>query len=279
MTCAMLIAMLASVAPGGALTAPKGVDCSGIKIARDMPKQTTINLGGSTLRGTVITGSGWRLRSGTYRAVGGAMALGPNGYAIKIAGRRIRIDAALITDAKKGIVIDQAAAVTIADSRFLRLGEDGIIASRVAGLAVARNRFADVIGKPTECRMGAAVTLGVPQRDCAGVWTDGFHADAVQMRNGVTDALIEANDIAGAMQGVGQFDTTGDAPLEQVTVRANRIAVTTPHAITLGECVACRIEGNNVTRGVGSAYKAVIRPGIARRCGNAVQDDVADGRC
>ncbi|MCE7797840.1 hypothetical protein LWE61_14910 [Sphingobium sufflavum] len=277
--CATLAAVLASAAPGSTISVAKGSDCAGVRIARDMPKQTTLNLGGSTLRGLVITGAGWRLRSGTYRATGGAMALGPNGYAIKIAGRRIRIDGALVTDAKKGIVIDQAAGVTIADSRFLLLGEDGIIASRVAGLTVVRNRFADVIGKPTECRVGGSVTLNVPQRACAGTWTDGFHADGVQMRNGVTDALIENNELSGAMQGIGQFDTAGDAPLERITARANRIAVTTPHTITLGECRECRIEWNKVTRGAGSIYKAVIRPGLARRCGNDVQDERPDGSC
>jgi len=278
--CATFIAALATVAPGGTVTLAKGATCEGVKITRDMPRQTTVNLGGATLRGLVITGSNWRVRSGTLRAIGGAHMAGPLGYGVKIAGKRIRIDGALVTDAKKGIVVDLAADVTIADSRFLRLGEDGIIASRVRGFQVVRNRFAGVLGKPSECQVGMIVTYSVAKRDCRGAWTDGYHADAVQMRNGVTDALIASNLVEGSTQGITQMDTTGDAPLERVTIRDNVVMTSTYHPITLTACIRCLIEKNVVRRAPGSAIKAVIRPGEARRCENDVQDEkVQDRAC
>jgi hypothetical protein len=186
----------------------------------------------------------------------------------------------MVTAAKKGVVIDGAREVKIIRSQFVRLGEDGVIASRVAGLHIVGSSFEQTIGKPTACLVKGKKSLDVAKRDCVGTWTDGFHADAVQMRNGVTDALIEGNTVRGATQGLTQMDTKGDLPLQRVVIRQNVVTTTGYHSITLANCIGCRIEGNEVRRQAGATKRAVIIPGQALRCGNLAPDDkVRDRPC
>ena len=187
-----------------------------------------------------------------------------------------------LTEAKKGIVTDNADRVTIADSRFLRYGEDGVIANRTRGLTIVRSGFAEIIGKPTQCTTAGGVILNLAKRDCdtkAGAWIDGYHLDAVQMPNATTDVLLEGNVVVGKTQGLTEISASGDARLERVTIRGKSIAAEAHH-ITLHSCADCLIERNTVRRYAGAPqWKAVIRPGVARRCGNDVQDEKADGGC
>ena len=277
-TCATIAALLAS-AQGGETIHLKG-DCPTIQVRKHYSREVTVDAETATVRGLIVSGGNLRWRGGTVAASGGAFAVGRPGYGILITGRNVTIEGVRITAAKKGIVLDQAANVTIARSRFWRLAEDGIIASRTAGLQVRDNRFEETIGKPSQCVAGGRTTYKVRRRDCAGVWTDGTHADAVQMRNGVKDALIEGNLIVGDTQGITQMDTTGDAPLERVVIRRNSILTTGYHPITLDVCLGCRIEGNDVHRAAGSAKRAVIIAGRATRCGNVAPDDrIRDRPC
>lgn len=283
-TCATIKAVLAS-ASGGEVISLNG-NCPTITITKAYTKQVTINAGGSSVAGLVITGKNVRWRSGMITAPGGAFASGPLGYGIRVynGAANIRFDGVTITAAKKGVVLDSVSGITFADSKFVLLGEDGIIASRVTGMTVARSRFAQTIGKPSECNVGGVVTLDVPSRDCialGGVWRDGFHADAVQMRNGVVNARIYDSIVEGATQGITQMDTTGDAPLERVAIERNIVRTDNYHHITLGaNCIGCRVMNNRVERAAGSLIKAVIRQGAATRCGNYAQDErVQDGAC
>lgn len=281
-TCATLAAILAS-AQGGEVISLTNQNCPTITISKAYTKQVTINAGGSSVAGLVITGKNVRWRSGMITALGGAFASSTPGYGVRIynGAANIRFDGVTVTAAKKGVVLDLASGVVFADSRFVLLGEDGIIASRVNGLTVARTRFAQTIGKPSECNVAGVVTLGVPSRDCLGVWKDGYHADAIQMRNGVVNARIYDNLVEGPTQGITQMDTTGDAPLERVIVERNIVRTSNYHPITLGaNCIGCRIMNNRVERAVGSQIKAVIRQGAAVRCGNYAQDErVQDAPC
>jgi Right handed beta helix region len=229
-----------------------------------------------------VTGGNIRWRGGRLAAKDGAHGFAGNGYAVRIynGAANVNFEGVTVTAAKKGIVIDQARNISIVDSRFVALGEDGMIVSRVNGLTVARNQFGQTIGKPTECMVNGRTQLAVIRRNCAGVWKDGYHADALQMRNGVVNARISDNLVEGKTQGLTQMDTTGDAPLQNVTIERNIVRTDNYHHITLGNCIGCVITGNRVERAVGSQIKAVIRPGTARRCGNTAQDEkVQDKRC
>lgn len=279
-TCATIAAMLAS-AQGGEVINLKG-NCPTITISKAYARQLTVNAQGASVSGLVVRGTNIRWRGGKLAAKDGAHGRAGNGYAVLIhqAAANVRLEGVTITAAKKGIVIDQARNVAIVDSRFVALGEDGMIVSRVNGLTVAGNQFGSPIGKPTECLVNGQIQLGLAKRNCPGVWKDGYHADALQMRNGVVNARISGNLVEGKLQGITQMDTTGDAPLENVIVENNIVRTDNYHHITLGNCIACAIRNNRVERAAGSKIKAVIRPGIATRCGNSAQDErTQDRRC
>lgn len=254
-----------------------------IAIRRNYPTAITIDATDANVRGLQISGGGVLWRSGTLQATGGRYGFASLGYAALVTGRNVTFSGVTFTNARKGIVLDRASGISVQDSQFIRLGEDGIIASRVNRLAVQRNRFLQVLPKPTTCIIpGGSIINGLTKRDCddrRGVWKDGYHADAVQMRNAVVDAVISDNVVDAKTQGFTQMDTVGDRPLERVRIERNTIAADAHH-ITLGRnCRSCSIRDNIVSRNRYSRNRAVIRPGAARRCQNRVQDEDADGRC
>lgn len=281
-TCATIALALMS-AKGGETINLKG-ECPLTTIRAKPAKVVTVNAGGATVRGLwFVNAANIRWRSGTVRAPKGAMASSGDGYgALVRASVNIRFDGVLFTDAKKALVTDNADRVAIVDSRFLRYGEDGIIANKTRGLTILRNRFDQIIGKPTECTVTGGVIPGLAKRDCdakGGAWIDGFHSDAVQLRNATVDVLIEGNTVTGKTQGLTQMDATGDLPLQRVRIVGNTVTADAHH-ISLGlNCEGCAIERNTVRRWPTSTYRAVIRPGAARRCGNDVQDEKSDEKC
>lgn len=251
-SCATLSALIAS-AQGGETFRLEGA-CGSIEIARDFPSAVTIEAPSASVRGLVLSGSNIVWRGGTIAAPAGMAGTAGEGYAVHIIGRRIAVEGALITDARMGMVIAGAAEIAIRGNRFWRLRSDGINVSRTEGLVVSGNSF-------TEMRPGP-----------------GDHPDAVQLRDGVRDAMIEYNWVRGDTQGIAQMDKKGDAPLERIVVRRNSVQVEQYHAVTLSECRECRIEDNAVRRGRPDR-KAVIRAGEAARCGNAAEDEKRDRRC
>lgn len=278
-TCASLAAVLAR-ADGGETIALQG-NCPTVTISRSYPQPVTIDAAKARIGGLVLTGANIRWRGGTLSAPGGLDGKGPTGYAVLIRGaRNIHVERAVVTAAKKGMVIDKARSVTVHRVEFTGLREDGIIASETAGLTVTDSRFAGSVPRPTRCISPAgAVTEGVPHRDCKGTWVDGNHPDAVQMRNGVTNVRIAGNTVRGPTQGITQMDTTGDAPLARVVIEDNDIATSHFHQITLSDCDDCVIRRNVVRRERGWERRAVIRPGKALRCGNDSQDEARDKPC
>ena len=251
-TCASLAAVLVSLKAGGSVQLSGS--CDRIQIARVFPARVTIDATRAQVRGLALSGQNITWRGGTLSASHGAGGNGPNGYAVRITGRGIVLEDALITGSRMGLVVFEAADITVRNNRFWRVRSDGINASRTTGLRIQKNSFSEFQPRP------------------------GDHADAVQLRDGVVDALIERNSVSGDAQGIGQMDTKGDKPLERIVVRGNTIRVTAYHTVTLGECRDCRIENNDVTRGR-SDRKAVIRAGLAKRCGNRTTDERSDGRC
>lgn len=282
-TCATIAIILTS-AKGGESINLKGV-CERLSIKKSYPKAVTINASGAVVRGLTITGENVRWSSGKIVAPKGVDGKGPDVYGLLVRGaRNVQINGVTFGFSRKAIVIDRSDNVVISNNLFNGYGEDGVIASATSRLAVERNRFVNVVGKPSECETAVGVAAGVSRRDCAkkgGAWTDGFHADAIQLRDGVKNAVIRFNYIAGKTQGITQMDTNGDAPLHNVLVADNEVWGEVHHITLGGEgCDDCRIERNKVRRFPGAAqWKAVVRSGPARRCGNDVQDEKPDGIC
>lgn len=278
-TCASIAAALAS-AQGGETIVLKGT-CPTITIARSYTRPVTIDASGAKVSGVVLSGANIRWNGGTLSAPGGLDGKGPLGYAVLIRGaRNVRVERAIVTGAKKGMVIDKARNVTVDRVQFAALREDGIIASETAGLTITGNAFGGSLPRPSQCTSpSGVVATAVPHRDCRGVWTDGNHPDAVQMRNGVTDVLVARNTVRGPTAGITQMDTTGDAPLARVVIENNRIETSTYHQITLTECADCTIRNNYVRAERGWGKRAIIRPGRAARCGNDTVDEARDGPC
>ena len=279
-TPATLPLVLETVRPGDTIALRSGTYAT-VVIRRTFSTPITIDASGSFVRGVQISGGGVVWRSGTIIAPLGQEGIGSTGYGALVTGTNVTFSGVYFSKARKGIVLDRAARVTISDSTFRGIGEDGVIASRTAGLTIVRNTFDRTVGKPSTCVTKKRVIRGLAKRDCeaqGGVWDDGWHPDAVQMRNAVTDAVITDNVLDGNTQGLTQMDTAGDAPLQRVRIERNTVSVNAHH-ITLGDCAGCTIRGNTVRRWRRDSYKAIIRPGKARRCGNVVQDEASDGRC
>lgn len=280
-TPATIASVITSARPGDTVVLQAGT-YRNVKITRSFTTPITIDAAGTTVRGLAISGSGVTWRSGTIVAPQGTTGVGPNVYGALVTGSRVTFSGTTFSTSRKALVLDRARDITVADSFFRGVGEDGIIASRTVGLTIVRNAFDKVIGKATSCVTATGIIRGLAKRDCTakrGTWTDGFHADAVQMRNGVTDALIADNVVNADTQGVTQMDAIGDAPLARIRIERNSIAATIHH-ITLGKnCNDCLIRGNTVRRYRPKSFNAIIRPGRARRCENDTIDEPRDGSC
>lgn len=278
-TCATLAAILAAAQGGETITLAKGSDCPTVIINRRFPKRVTVNAGGTVVRGLrVRDGGNLRWRSGQIRAAKGMIGTGADGYAVHLLrAADVRVDGVVLTDARIGLVADGGQRLTVADSRFWRLRADGINAQKVDGLTITRNSFDESQPLPSSCVTISSITFGVAQRDCVGIWTDGDHPDAIQLRNGVRRVTITFNTIRGQTQGAAQMDGPGDEPLEAAVVEHNDVAVDAYHPITFGNCIDCRIRFNRVVRVPGSAKKAriIAGPGVIE-CGNMVQDAASE---
>ena len=276
-TCATIAAILASASGGETIRLATGT-CAPITVARNYASRVLVDATGATLKGLRVTGGGnltWR--GGTIQAADGAAGVAVGGYGVYLRGAtNVTIENVKLTAAKKAMVLDGATLIVIANNLFDKVGEDGIIASGSSRVNVIGNIFQNTLGKPTVCTFLNGTAPGLSQRDCVargGLWVDGYHPDAIQMRNGMNGVLVSGNTVKGDSQGITQMDTPGDAPLRSVQIDRNTVAVDAGHSITLGDnCVNCTIRWNTVTRGVGSTFKTAVRPGAALACGNKVQD-------
>jgi parallel beta-helix repeat protein len=277
-TCATLLAVLAQ--NPGATVQLRGT-CGPIELKAAYARPVTIDASGATVRGLRISGRNITWKGGTLAAIDGLRGRGPRGYALHVSGSGVKVSGVTFTDAQTGVVLYKAAQIRLEDNVFTGLRADGVTLAASSGIVIARNRFENARPDPPVCRTPARVVIpDIPKRDCNGDWRDGDHPDAIQMRDGVSDVLIEKNVVTGRTQGIAQMDTKGDKPLANIRILSNEIATDNYHHITLGECSGCRIERNIVKRAKGSQRKAVIRAGTASRCGNKVQDEAfSDGVC
>jgi hypothetical protein len=275
-SCATLVAAIDAAQPGETVQLQRGSDCPAIVITARKTAQLDVNAGFSRVRGvTFRKAQNIRWRSGTVSAPGGAMVLGKEGYGFNLDGScGIAINGVRITDANRGIAGGNGCDISITDNTFVGIGQDSMILAKIDGLQVLRNHGSGTIGKPTSCTTAAATLHGLSKAACvaiAGQWTDGFHADFLQLRNGIKRARIAFNVYLGRQQGIVQMDTPGDAALEDVVIEDNRGITENNHPITLGECIRCIIRRNFVDRPAGLIKRAVIIAGKAVECDNVVQ--------
>lgn len=276
-TCATISTVLPLAQPGD--TVKLEGDCGEIVVANRYSGRVTIDAAKASVKGLRLTGENITWLGGVLVAPDGMDGFAAKGYAVSIHGANIRLAHALVTDAKKGVVVDQARNITIEQVKFWRMREDGIIASRLVNASFDDNVFSEFRPRPTRCDVGGVITEGLPKRDCAGIWTDGNHADGIQLRNGVINARIRRNSVFGDFQGaIGQYDTTGDAPLERVLIEGNSARVTGFNSYTLGNCIGCRIERNRAWKG-NPLRRVPVRPGMATTCGNEIEGEKPDAPC
>lgn len=276
-TCSTILAMLA-YASGGETIQLFG-NCGPIVVNKHYDRPVIIDASKAMVHGLQITGKNVDWRGGTLVAQGGMQGRGRKGYALFISGANVSISGATLTKARMGAVVTKANTVRFSNNRFWRLRTDGINASTTTGLTISNNRFEGSLPNPSLCYLrNGQVQRSVRFKDCKGAWADGDHPDAVQLRDGVANAVLEHNIVTGNTQGLTQMDTRGDAPLSNVRIRANLVQTSNYHQITLYDCRGCRIDSNTVLRARGSPIKAVIRKGSALRCGNRVQDEPKEDR-
>ncbi len=274
-TCLTIVAALLA-AQGGEEIRLSGDCATPLTVSKVYTAPVVIDARGAKLHGLTITGTNVTWRGGTMVSRDGAVT-GPNGYALRIyKARGVRVEGATFGLSRKAIVVDLSSDITVTGGLFDGVGEDGIIASATSGLTITGNVFRGTLGKPTECAVNGGIIYGLSSRDClamGGVWKDGFHNDAIQLRNDDRDVLIAGNAVTGETQGIAQMDATTDLPLQRVRIMHNQVAVTYGHAITLGGCLDCAIIDNDVKRGPGSTTKTIIRfQAGTLACGNRVQD-------
>ncbi|WP_416907906.1 MAG: hypothetical protein ACMVO5_12945 [Polymorphobacter sp.] len=271
-TCAALLAALAG--PGGGKTFTLNEDCAGIEVRHYHAAPVTIDAAGHLLTGVVVEQDAGNvvLKGGVITAAGGEGAAGRPGYALLLRGARdVRVENMRFVRFNRGIVTDMAERITVVNSRF-EMGQDGIIANGGGALDFSDNEFLAVSFRPTTCALGGAVEEGLSARDCktkGGQWRDGWHQDAIQLRNGIVGVRVVGNKISGVQQGIGQMDASTDAPMRDIVVRDNEVSITGFHSITFGRASNVEIAENSVRQETGR--KTVIRVyEEARVCGNLV---------
>lgn len=270
-TCASIVSALASV-PGGSTLVLKG-DCPAITISRNYAPALVIEAEGAVVRGLLITGNGVTWRGGTIRAPIGVDAKGPPGYGAKVTGRNTTFDKVKFIESNRAIVTDGAVNLTVKRSQF-RLGQDGIIAAGGSGLDVLNNDFRVTSRKKSKCTTATRTIEGIPAKVCrsqGGEWRDGWHQDAVQLRNGIIGVRVIGNTIEGVDQGIGEMKAKTDAPLSNVLIKDNDVAVSGYHSITIGEGSSNVRIVNNKVRQTGGQRTVIRIPETAVACENDVQ--------
>ena len=268
-----------SAAEGGDTLVLAG-DCDEITITERFDRRVTVDASNAVVRGLrIIGGANVSWVGGVVIAPGGMDGPSNTGYAIHLRGaENVRISDVVITDANRGMVMDDTRNVVLSGNRFWRLRTDGLISRNSVNVQVKGNQFSETVPVPTSCTMpDGSVLRGLAKRNCEGVWRDGTHSDAIQFYDGATNWKITGNTIRGDTQGIVNFG--GKAPARDIEIIDNDVAVTTGHTISVVKCLGkCLVAGNKVSRG-DPGRKAAIYEGTAFRCGNRVSDQAYDGDC
>jgi hypothetical protein len=287
-TCLSLAAALADPAASGLYKLTE--NCP----ARDDPRQPaafpvvawhaapmTVDLGGHTVAGIRIReGGNVTFENGTIEAPRGsgfdATRGSPHFYGIALGNaRQVTLRGITLTNARKALAISRGGDITLTKSRCTGRVEDCVIATGVHGLTVTHNWAGNFEHRPRRCTYpDGQLKYNIAGRVCLaakGTFVDGWHGDFVQHRDGATDILVAHNVIETPGQGGGQMESRNDAPLARIVWRDNDIK-SLIHQVTLTNCSDCLIANNKLSRYPGSPFRAYVRPGTARACGNSSPD-------
>lgn len=270
-SCASIISILANV-PAGQSVKLTGT-CHAIRISRVYKPSLVIDAKDAIIYGLTITGGGISWRGGTIRASGGVDAAGRAGYGAYVSGSNVSFEGIRFIDSNRSVVSNGAVDFSVRRSLFY-LGQDGVIANRGYGLDISHNTFRVSSSKPTTCYFGSEKAEGLSARACnakQGVWHDGWHQDAIQVRNGIRKINIVGNKIIGVKQGIGEMKAANDEPLSDVIIENNDIAVSGFHSITIASGSRnISVKNNKVRQTTGR--RTIIRvPESAVSCENDVQ--------
>ena len=247
-----------------------------MKVAkRTWEKPVTIKADGATVRGLTLDGvNGLHWKGGTFRASGGMTGSAASGYAVRITkSANVSILGATFTDAVRGLVAGDSKGLLVAGNHFVGLRSDGINLAAMTATQVLGNHFRDFTPNRRRCLHNGTIELDTAKRDCAGIWTDGDHADAIQMWGDTDDVLIRGNDIAGRMQAIGFFGRVGDKR-SRIYIENNVAASTSGWGISLQDCADCSVIGNHLSRYKGGTMKQkiVVTGSTGSFCGNVNPD-------
>lgn len=208
------------------------------------------------IRGVTFDGANIVLNGGTVEAPMGAGGFARAGYGIDLlpAAQDITVNAVKIRNASRGVVSSggKRLSVTCCD---IAVRADGIISSGGEDITFANNWFHDFYPTPTECTLrDGTVVNGLSGRSClaqGGVFKDGDHSDAIQLRNGMKRVSIVGNVIQSISQGIGQMDGPNDLPMDGVWIIGNNVEVTGAHSITIGRSTNVVVIGNRTKQMTG----------------------------
>lgn len=167
-------------------------------------------------------------------AISGGTVTGPGGrsYGVTITDANdIVVNDMTITGAHRGIVVAKSDGVTIIDNHLTGLISDGI------NIASSRH----IVIRGNSCRNFSPIRSIIDQQ--GKKVREGDHADCIQawsrpLSPPTSDVIVENNDIEGEMQGVffGNHVRNGvdDGGFDRITIRNNRIRISYPNGIVLG---------------------------------------------
>ncbi len=208
---------------------------------------------------------------------------GPRGYGALVKdAENVTIDGVRFINTNKALIVDKSVNFIVRNSRF-EIGGDAVVANGGSNLEFSNNTVVQVSMKETECLQPEKTAYGLSRKVCeaqGGVWTDGWHQDAFQFRDGINGLKIVGNVVRNTQQGIGQMDASNDAPVTDVLIDGNDVEITGLHSITMNEASNVRISNNRVRQMTGK--RTVIRAGAdATVCGNDVQQsgDPGSSRC
>jgi hypothetical protein len=189
--------------------------------------------------GLVFTGAGIDWVGGQVEAFGGSNGFAADGYAVhcKSGSSNVSLTRLIVRNADRGFVLDKANRIDMIDGD-VSVRQDGMIINGGEDLRIIGNRFHGFYPKPTTCTLIDGSTLpGLSKAACeaqGGVWKDGDHSDAIQLRNGIKRCLVAHNTIENTQQGIGQMDATSDLPMDSIVLVGNKVEVSGFHSITFG---------------------------------------------
>lgn len=207
---------------------------------RNFRPAITIDASAANLTGIVLDKvDGVTVRGGTLIGTGG------KSYGVSIrSSSNIRITDMTVTNAHRGVVVNESQDIVLVGLKLTGLISDGI------NIALSRR----VLVEGNQCR---SFRPNIATYDSDGKRIrDGDHPDCIQVWSRPSappsaDIKVINNDIAGMMQGIffGNHVRGGidDGGFDRITMQGNRIQVSYTHGIALGGVRGAIIKNNHIS--------------------------------